>query len=176
MFSYNKKIKVSVLESEIQGITEDIIKQKLPVGFPDFVIYILSELCANIREHSRAKSCDIMIILNKGNMTLKVEDNGIGFRNSYLFNKKHAKDDRSAVMLDLSGLSTKNLNERAFGLYSVRRLVEHQKGEMAIESGNCGVDISDNKMGFREIKKIRKGVYINIGTKISAINIYNIIK
>lgn len=176
MFAYNKKIKVSVLESEIQYITDGILKQKFSDGFVDFAIYILSELCTNIIEHSRAKTCVVKIFIDKRKMILTAEDSGIGFRNSYLFNKKYVKDDRSAIMFALNGLSTKNLNERAFGLYSVRQLAEHQKGKMTIESGKCKVDITNNKLVFKETKKSRKGVNIIIQTKVSTINIYNIIK
>jgi light-regulated signal transduction histidine kinase (bacteriophytochrome) len=175
-FAYNKKIKVSVLESEIQSITEGILSHPFPDGFADFFIYILSELCANIIEHSQAKTCVIDIFIDKREMKLSVEDNGIGFRNSYLSNKKHVRDDRSAIMLALNGLSTKKLNERAFGLSSVRLLTEHQKGKMTIESGKCKVDITNNKMDFEDAKKSRKGVNINVQTKVSVINIYNIIK
>lgn len=175
-FAYNKIIKVSVLESEIQCITDGIIKHPFPDGFADFVIYILSELCANIIEHSRAKTCVINLFIDKRKMTLSVEDSGIGFRNSYLSNKKHVRDDRSAIMLALNGLSTKKLNERAFGLSSVRLLAEQQNGKMTIESGKCKVDITNNKMDFMDAKKSRKGVNINVQTKVSAINIYNIIK
>ena len=176
MFSYDIKIKSAVLESEIQNITDGIVKQKLPAGFADLVIYVLSELCANVDEHSSAPDCRIRLNLDSEACVLSMEDNGIGFRNSYLGINKHTKDDRSAIMLALGGLSTKNSNERAFGLHSVRALIEHQRGKMIIKSGTCEVSITNDRMDFKELNKTLGGVHVAIETLVSSINIYNIIR
>jgi len=176
MLSRDIKMKKSALESEIQDLTEEVLEQSLPEGFANCTIYILSELCVNIEEHSDALNCRIKLNLDNEVCTLSIEDNGIGFRNSYLGINKHTKDDRSAIMLALGGFSTKSSNERAFGLHSIRTLIEHQKGKMVIKSGTCEVSITNDRMDFKELNNIFEGVHVTIETLVSSINIYTIIK
>lgn len=176
MFEQKKKIKVPDIESEIQYIAKSITGIKLAAGISDFITYILSELSANIIEHSKTKTCVIGVFISPKEMKLNIEDCGIGIRNSYLQNKIFVKDDRTAIMIALNGISTKKLKERAFGLNSIRQLIEHQSGKMTIESGKCRVAIEKDLINFTDLKMPVKGVNINIQTKINPVNIYDIIK
>ena len=163
-------------DEEFQIIQNEILKQKMPAGFSDALIYILSELYANIHEHSQAKHAEIEISIHRGKMKLKMSDSGIGIRKSYLVNNNFAKDDKSAILLALSGVSTKKANERAFGLYSIRLLTESQKGKMEIRSGSSIVAITKDKMEFSETNKRQKGVSVKVQMEVKPVNIYNVIK
>ncbi len=147
---HKKNILFLELEKEFQKIQEVILKQPFPKGFPDALIYLLSEISANIAEHSKAESAEIRLKIENQKVTFVISDNGIGIRKSFLQNNNYAKDDKTAITFALSGLSTKKSNERAFGLYSIRQLVEHQKGIMEIISGNSTVKISNGKLEFFE--------------------------
>lgn len=171
-----KNILSSELDDEFQKIQSEILKQNFPIGFPDLAIFILSEISANISEHSKAKNAEIEISIKKKKMKIKISDNGIGIRKSYLINNLFAKDDKSAILLALSGISTKNLNERAFGLFSIQQLVENQNGKMEIESGKSKVKITKSKMEFSENKKNKKGVAITVFIDVKKVNIYTVIK
>lgn len=109
-------------------------------------------------------------------MKLKMCDNGIGIRSSYLLNDNFAKDDRSAILLALSGVSAKKKNERAFGLYSIRQRTEYLQGKMEICSGNRKVVITKDKMEFTESKRRQQGVSVQVETNVKRLNIYEVIK
>lgn len=176
MILSKKNIPAAELENEFQDILDKILKEQSPAGFSDALIYMLSELYANINEHSRAKNATINISIRSDKMQLKLSDNGIGIRKSYLANNTFAKDDKSAILLALSGISTKKSNERAFGLSSIRQLVESENGKMEITSGKSKVIITKAKMEFSEQRKTQKGVSILIQTGVRPVNIYEVIK
>src|SRR3989344_82975 len=84
MINYQNKIKAQQLEQELTIISEKIEGLKTPKGFLEFILYTISELSANIKEHSRAKKIYIAIKINQKICFIKIVDQGIGFRKSYL--------------------------------------------------------------------------------------------
>jgi len=86
------------------------------------------------------------------------------------------KDDASAIEFALSGLSTKDPKERGFGLYTIRQFIEALKGKMIIKTGIALATIEKNKIQFKKLLPKKKGVAIQIQTKIKDIDFYKIIK
>ena len=80
--------------------------------------YVINELSDNIIEHSAFSHA---YIAAQSYPTLKytevtIIDNGISIPNSYEANNIPFKDDCEALSMALDGVSTKNSNERGFGL------------------------------------------------------------
>lgn len=176
MINLNKKTTFQKLNQEFINISEQIEKLKFPKGFLQFILYTLSELFNNIKEHSKAKTVLIQININKKNCLMQISDNGIGLRESYLLKKIYPKDDFAAVEFALSGLSTKDAQERGFGLYSVRKLVENLNGDMMIKSNQAQALISKNQIISKKILKKVQGVGIIIDVPVKAFDFYKIIK
>jgi len=175
MFKYKRKISFKKLETEFIHIAKKIEKLKLPKDFLQFILYTISELFTNVKEHSRAKEATFQIEVNK-NCLIKVADDGIGLRRSYLLKKISPKDDASAIEFALSGLSTKEPSERGFGLYTIRKFVEELQGKMIIETGEALATVEKSKIQFKDLLKEKKGVVVQIETKIKDIDFYEIIK
>jgi len=175
MFKYKRKISFKKLETEFIHIAKKIEKLKLPKDFLQFILYTISELFTNVKEHSRAKEATFQIEVNK-NCLIKVADDGIGLRRSYLLKKISPKDDASAIEFALSGLSTKEPRERGFGLYTIRKFVEELQGKMIIETGEALATVEKSKIQFKDLLKEKKGVVVQIETKIKDIDFYEIIK
>ncbi|MDP2909956.1 MAG: ATP-binding protein [bacterium] len=176
MFKYNKKIKYSDLDQEITSISKNVEKLKLPGAFLEFIMYILSELSANIKEHSKAKNIYIKINLNK-NCLIELTDDGIGFRKSYLSKEIYPKDDSAAIEFAIGGLSTKNLRgERGFGLYSVKKLISKLKGELIVKSGFTRATINENQIFFKKLPKEIHGVTIILMSKVKNFDFYGAVE
>ena len=176
MFKYSKKISFERLDTEFNRIAEKIEQLKLPRNFLQFVLYAISELFNNVKEHSKAKKVVFQIELVNKNCLIKVADNGIGLRKSYLLKKIFPKDDISAIEFALSGLSTKDLAKRGFGLYTIRKFVETLNGQMKIETGLALAIIEKNKIQFKKLSPKKKGVLVGVKTKIKDVNFYKIVE
>ena len=176
MVSYAKTLVIRSIDEEFNKVAEQIIQTKLPKGFTDFALYVLSELIANVKEHARAKKVVLHVKLDRQRLSLNIQDDGIGFRESYLSKKIYPKDDFAAIELALSGLSTKNSQERGYGLYSTRRLVEATQGALIVQSGNALAQISENKISFRKSSQKRNGVGIQIQAKVQPVALYRYIE
>jgi glucose-6-phosphate-specific signal transduction histidine kinase len=174
-FKYKKKMPFRSLEREFDFVAEKIEKLNLPKDFLQFILYVVSELFANVKEHSKAKKVSFEIEINK-NCLIRVADDGIGLRKSYLLKKISPKDDTAAIEFALSGLSTKEPRERGFGLYTIRKFVEDLKGKMKIETGSALAIIEKNKIQFKKRLLKKKGVLVEVKTKIKDIDFYKIIK
>jgi len=175
MFKYKKKISFNKLDTEFVYVAKEIEKLKLPKDFLQFILFTISELFTNIKEHSKAKKVAVQIGINK-NCLIDVEDNGIGLRKSYLLKNIFPKDDVAAIEFALSGLSTKDLAERGYGLYTIRKFTEALEGKMIIETGLASALIEKNTIQFKKLSPKKKGVSIEVKTKIKKINFYKIIK
>jgi sensor histidine kinase regulating citrate/malate metabolism len=175
MFEYKRKIFFKKLDKEFTNIAQEIEKLKMPKNFLQFILYTISELFANVKEHSRAKIVFVQIKINK-DCLIRIEDKGIGLRRSYLLKKIFPKDDASAIEFALSGLSTKEPRERGFGLYTIRKFIEELQGKMIIESGKALAIIEKNKIQFQNLLKKKKGVTVQIETEIKDVDFYKIIK
>ena len=160
MLNYKKKVSFGRLEQEVTKISETIAGLKLPAGFLTSILYIISEVSANVKEHSHAKNVSLTITIGKKNAEINIADDGIGFRTSYLRKKIYPKDDFSAIEFALSGLSTKGSQERGFGLYSIKKLTEALKGQLIIKTG-------------KEVKEIAQKTAKELGLPLSTlINAY----
>ena len=175
MFEYKRKISFKKLDREFVHIAKKIEELKLPKDFLQFVLYTIPELFANVQEHSKAKKVTIQIEVNK-DCLIEVADDGIGLRKSYLLKEISPKDDISAIEFALSGLSTKDFAERGFGVYTIRKFIEALKGQMTIETGSALAIIEKNKIQFKKLSPNKKGVSVEVKTKIKDINFYKIIK
>lgn len=175
MFEYRKRIVAKNLERELDVISGEIRKLNLPKGFFEFVIYVISELIANIKEHAMANEASINLKIDKRKCLIIVADKGVGLKQPYLSKKIYVKDDFAAIEFALSGLSTKNLQERGFGLYSIRRFTEELSGKMAVESGFARALIQKNKINFQNLKNKFHGVGIKIETPVKKVDFYKII-
>ena len=139
------KFTVNFLDKEYDSLFLRVAGYSLPDGCLNLIIYIISELFDNIKEHSFAKNIITEFSLNNSKLFFSVSDDGIGIRNSFLKNGIFAKDDRTSIQLATGGLSTKMKNERAFGLFSIQRLAEKTKGIFTIQSGNSKVIFEKTK-------------------------------
>jgi signal transduction histidine kinase len=176
MFTQSIKIPASRLDTELEKITVEIQKLKLPKSFSQYVLYILSELSGNVKEHSFGKRVQLGIIITGKHFKMTVSDNGIGLRQSYANKNIISKDDQSAIELALSGLSTKDFRERGFGLFSTRRLTLALDGRFIISSGKASAEIRKSGLLFRNLKKNIKGVMIKIEAEIKPLDFYKYIE
>lgn len=176
MISYKKKIGFSDIERETTKISKKIEELKLPKGFLDFVIYTLSELSANVKEHSKAKNILVEININKKNCLIKFIDNGMGLRKSYLLRKIYPKDDFTAIEFALAGLSTKSSQERGFGLYSIRKLTSALNGQVVIQSGFAQTVIKENQTVSKKMPQKIQGLSIILQTPIKTLDFYRAIE
>jgi len=169
--SYKKNFLVKNIKNEFDNFSEFVEQLKVPKGFIQYLLYVISELFTNIEEHSEAKKAKIQIEIRKKFVSLEVEDKGIGIRRSYLKRKIIPKDDFSAIDFALSGLSTKNLSERGFGLYSVQNLTRKINGKLVIETGKARVTLEKERKEYQKIPP-RKGTKIKINAPIKEIDFY----
>lgn len=172
---YKKEISSAKLENIFNDINEKIGQLRLSKGFGQFILYCVAELFSNIKEHSRATKTLITIKTNK-DCLIKIADNGIGLKKSYLSKNIYPKDDSSAIEFALSGLSTKRQKERGYGLYSIKELIEEMNGIMKIKTGNTLAIIKKNKIEFKKGLKKEIGTAISLQAKIKKIDIYKILK
>jgi len=175
MFKYRRKISFQKLDTEFVQIAKKIEELKLPKDFLQFILFTVSELFTNVKEHSKAKEVTFQIGVNK-NCLIKVTDNGVGLRKSYLSKKIFPKDDVAAIEFALSGLSTKDPAERGFGLYTIRKFTEALRGETKIGTGSALAIIGKDKIQLKKLSPRKKGVSVEVKTKIKNINFYKIIK
>ena len=170
-FKYKKQILTKNLNKEFEFISQEIAKLKLPKGFEQFALYVISELFANIKEHSAATKTAVNLSISKTNFSLDIADNGIGLRESYLKKGIYPKDDFSAVEFALSGLSSKESKQRGFGFYTIKKLVKALNGVLNVTSGNVSVKVLKNR-NESTIAKNRQGVNVFLKTPIKSIDFY----
>lgn len=176
MINYQKRIPFPKLDRESVNILGEIEKSKFPKGFLEFINYSLSELFANIKEHSQAKIISVKININKTKCLIEIKDNGIGFKKSYLLRKIYPKDDSAAIEFALSGLSTKDFQERGFGLYSIKKLIKALKGEMIVKSDFIRAIIKGNKVIFEKESDKDSGVKIILKSPVKPLDFYRAVE
>jgi len=174
-YKYKKNISAAKLEDELDVVSRKLETFKLPVGFPKFILYTIAELFANIKEHARTNRASIVLQMNSRKTLIRIADQGIGLKQSYLSKKIYVKDDFAAIEFALSGLSTKNLQERGFGLYSIRKFIETLGGEMIVESGLAKTFIKKNKINFQNLKEKTQGTIIELEAPVRKVDFYKII-
>ena len=175
MINYNRHLSPVDLDKEFENISEKIKELGLPEGFFEFVPYVIAELFANVKEHSGAKKVGVVVKIDKGNCTIAVADDGIGFRKSYLTKKIYPKDDFAAIEFAVGGLSTKDSQERGWGLYSIKKLVEELRGIMIIKSGDARIEISKNSTLAKHNSKSVRGVEVDLRVLVRKIDFYKFV-
>jgi len=173
-FEYQKIVFIRNFDKEFEFLTQSIREMHLPSGFSDFILYAISELFANIKEHAQVNKGLITLQIKNRKCYLKIKDEGIGLKKSYLKKGIFVKDDFSAIEFALSGLSTKSPQERGFGLYSVKKLTNAIKGTLIITTGTAKAIIQKNKINFKTISPF-KGTIIEINTPIKKLDFYQLI-
>ena len=163
------------IDKTYEGLFAVIKKVSIPDGCIDMATFIVSELFANVKEHSFAKKGILECSISGSTFFFSLEDNGIGIKNSFIKNGIFAKDDRTALQLATGGLSTKKLNERAFGLYSVQRLAERMGGILVISTGKVKAEFKKKNVLFMEPKKELKGVKVAVKIPLKKINLYEML-
>ncbi len=171
MATHKIKTRIKDLESVLEKTSDFIASQNFPPGFSQFLLYTLSELSANIKEHAQAKTATIGLEVKNNQCAIIITDDGQGLLKNYLTKKIRPKDDVAAIELALNGLSTKSATERGYGLSSTRKLVALLKGKLEIKTGTGIVAIEGNASRFKVVKKI-PGLVIKITVPIKPINIY----
>ena len=120
------------------------------------ISYVISELVANIDEHSK---CNDSIFMAQNYQKLKFMeagffDNGItipgSFRDAELL--KERTSDSNCIRQATEGISTKKDGGRGHGLYSTTRIIREMNGDILIVSGNGAMYINGtNKYVKRDI-------------------------
>jgi len=174
-FKYEKTVLIKNLEKEFDFLSKSIEKINLPLGFSEFIFYVISELFINIKEHAQVNKGLIVLEIKNDKCFIKVRDQGIGLRQSYLKKKIVVKDDFSAIEFALSGLSTKSSQERGFGLYSIKKLVETLRGDLIITTGSAKVLVQENKINLQRLSQKFSGTMIEIKTPIKKLDFYKAI-
>lgn len=175
MKKIKKIIPVGQLDIAHDWIYREVSSIKLPKGCLDLLTYIVSELFANVKEHSFAKKIRFEMFIRSKIFYFTLADDGIGIRNSFLQNGIFAKDDRAAIELAVGGMSTKKTNERAFGLFSTQRLAGYVGGQMNIFSGKIKATFEKNKTKFERLHRIISGVKVTVVIPLKAVNVYDVL-
>lgn len=176
MLNYQKIISFRKIDEEFAGLSEEISRLELPKNFSQFVLYAVSELLINVKEHSQANNVIIEIFIKSHQSVIRIEDNGIGLRKSYLLKKIYPKSDSAAIEFALSGFSTKDSQQRGFGLFSIRKLVDYLNGLMTIRTGQVSCLVERNKITFKKNSKRKSGLLIILKAPIKPLDFYKIIR
>lgn len=133
----------------ITAALQKIIQRQanLPARFTSALSYLLSELTANIHDHSRSFYGYMFsqYLAREGCINLCIIDNGISiagsFQSSPKYDDKLLGNEGEILNMALSHCSTKNLPDqenRGFGLPTTKKmLAEGMKGSFLIVSGNA---------------------------------------
>ena len=175
IFKYQKTITSLRAEQELDIISDGIKKLSLPAGFFEFVIYVISELLANVKEHAKTNKALVSVRADKHRCLIGIVDKGVGLKQPYLSKHIYVKDDFAAIEFAIGGLSTKNFQERGFGLYSIRKLTEGLGGGMIVQSGFAAALIRKNKIHFSNLKNELRGVTVKIEAPVKKIDFYKVV-
>lgn len=148
-----------LMVDNIQEILQRVIKRQSDYGSKIHVplSFLLGELICNISEHSKSKYGYIYSQVSKrdGCINLCIADSGITIYGSYVGNKDYAEEINSeadAMKLAMTGHSTKDSNERGFGLSSSKRLlVNGLKGSFFVLSGGAFYRYENDKENYVEL-------------------------
>jgi len=128
----------------------------MPANYKSAISYLLSEISDNIVDHSRAENgwISFQYYPQKGYLDLCIADAGIGLLQSYKEYKgekdySHISNHLEAVEYVIKGESTKDMQERGYGVHTSREiLLKGLKGKFVMFSGN-GLMIDYNLLDFQ---------------------------
>lgn len=118
-------------------------------GKKNAIYYPISELVANIIEHSHTEKGFVFgqYYPKKGFLDVAIVDCGRGLAQSFQKEKGVKVSDAEAISQVMSGVSTKDENERGYGVHtSIDIICEGMKGDFALITGSCAYVNSNKKI------------------------------
>jgi hypothetical protein len=177
-FLFNLKIREKYLIEVSPKFTEDnflitnissfnldfdkfIEKYDFPFHIKNLISFIAGELYDNIKEH--AHSFDVYLDLEKNEeIYLGVFDNGITIFNRYKEAGIEVKDYKEAIEKALEGISAKSIEERGYGLRTIKKIIKNINGKMYVFSGEAyGVIDNQEKVDFLDFYFPGTGVILS---------------
>ncbi len=159
---------IVALFDEYSGHVEDVNPFKVMV----------SELCENVLAHSESSSPGYVcarVLENSGKAEITICDSGVGIYQSYMAGtnediKSRILKGASALDLALDGLnSSKPITPSGglrsyygFGLLVTRRLIEENRGQLFLLSGNEGLNVDRYDRHRTTLKHSFQGTFIGI--------------
>jgi anti-sigma regulatory factor (Ser/Thr protein kinase) len=138
-----------------------IEKYNFPFNIKNIISFIVGELYDNIKEH--AHSFDVYLDLEKDkDIYLGVFDNGITIFNRYKEAGIEVKDYKEAIEKALEGVSAKSIEERGYGLRTIKKIINNINGKMYVFSGEAyGVIDKQEKVNFLDFYFPGTGVILS---------------
>jgi anti-sigma regulatory factor (Ser/Thr protein kinase) len=138
-----------------------IEKYNFPFNIENIISFIVGELYDNIKEH--AHSFDVYLDLEKNEeIYLGVFDNGITIFNRYKEAGIEIKDYKEAIEKALEGVSAKSIEERGYGLRTIKKIINNINGKMCVFSGEAyGVIDKQEKVNFLDFYFPGTGVILS---------------
>jgi hypothetical protein len=143
---------------EVKTAAADQVQWGRDYGGRNAFMYLIGELTQNVYDHSDSDNAFIMVQRrdDAGPVEVSVFDDGVTVTGSFSKSGIVIDDDMRAVMMALSGLSSKEEDRRGFGLRtSVGMCVQGLHGRIlvvsgcgGVEVGGCGIDGEDVLKGF----------------------------
>ncbi len=137
-------------QKEANIILSKIFKRLEPIndlGGVNTFRYLTSEIVDNIYQHSKFNSAYVMFQKYKKYIELTFYDDGIGIPGAFKNAKVSFEDSANALELALSGVSTKDNQERGYGLSRNLKLVKDAlRGEMLLVSLEGAVYLDQNRL------------------------------
>lgn len=139
---------------------------------------LISELCENVLAHSEFTSPGYVcarVLESSGKVEIAIADSGVGIHQSYMAGtnesvKKRVEKGASTLDLALEGLNSSKPIAPAgvlrsyygFGLLITRRLVEENRGQLFLMSGNEALFLDRHKRDRYKLDNPCKGTFIGI--------------
>ncbi|HLC76848.1 MAG TPA: hypothetical protein VJH04_01450 [archaeon] len=171
------KISCGLENSLLTDYEERILKtvdEKYRHSFISALKFLTSELQTNVEQHSRVGSYWILAQYWKKTETCEIcmADTGIGYKESYKGTEHEVKDDTSAILNAIEGISSKTPEERGAGIPGILKIfIDGYKGELVMLSGNALLHLQDKKPTIYTCPISWKGCFIGIRFKLRDINI-----
>jgi len=138
-----------------------IKKYNFSSNIKNIIFFIIGELYDNIKEHSH--SFDVYLDLEKNEeIYLGVFDNGITIFNRYKEVGIEGKDYKEAIEKALEGVSAKSIEERGYGLRTIKKIIKNVNGRICVFSGEAyGVIDNQEKVDFLDFYFPGTGVILS---------------
>ena len=175
-----KSLDVKNLENDLVVVFDEVaIESEISSQIKEAILYILSELSDNVKQHSKASKCWVLYKKYEKNLVILVADNGIGIPAVFEEHFPDSRKDDLEKILDAleRGVSTKG-EGRGYGLRTTRGIVDATAGEMTLISGGVGFRlVSNKKEPFKsDIAKTVAFIKIPADTKLESSQFYKIVE
>ncbi|NJN27762.1 MAG: hypothetical protein HC819_18235 [Cyclobacteriaceae bacterium] len=146
-FNTSPREAVTVERNNVISHACQIIKHitKVPVNYYTGISYLISELSDNIVDHSRCERgwLSFQFYPSKGYIDFCIGDSGVGLLGAYQHYTGEQDYSNITTHIDamdnvIKGISTKNIQERGYGVHTSREmLISGLKGQFILFSGNA---------------------------------------